>query len=328
MASGRTRTVRASVWLSDRRAPKRRTEPSGHPGQSGHSGQPGHSGPGGAAGAGAETGAGTETGAGAAAAAGTGIGTGSGAAAEQPAGLDLDRIVAATVRLLDAEGLAKFSMRRLAAELGVTAMSVYWYVDTKDDLLEYAVDAAGAELELPEVDDEADEADEADEDTAADWRDQLRQLAATNRAMLVRHPWVSRLIGEYLNIGPNSMAFATAAQRVVIRSGLPMEQIPGALALVYQFVYGFGTIESRYAANCREAGLTEDEYFDAVMATVDGRPEFEESQRLMEARPSTDVASMRAHDFEVALDCAIAGIEVLRDRARRDDGARRENAER
>ena len=54
---------------------------------------------------------------------------------------DRERITEATVRLLDAEGLAKFSMRRLAAELNVTAMSVYWYVDTKDDLLELALDA-------------------------------------------------------------------------------------------------------------------------------------------------------------------------------------------
>ncbi|MFE2340376.1 TetR/AcrR family transcriptional regulator, partial [Streptomyces sp. NPDC059431] len=66
---------------------------------------------------------------------------------EAPSGLDRDRITAATVRLLDAEGLARFSMRRLAAELGVTAMSLYWYVDTKHDLLELALDSALGELD-------------------------------------------------------------------------------------------------------------------------------------------------------------------------------------
>ncbi len=65
------------------------------------------------------------------------------------------------MRLLDAEGLAGFSMRRLAAELNVTAMSVYWYVDTKDDLLELALDRAFGELELPDPEDDA------------DWREQL-----------------------------------------------------------------------------------------------------------------------------------------------------------
>lgn len=66
---------------------------------------------------------------------------------DQPAGLDRDRITAASVRLLDAEGLAKFSMRRLAAELNVTAMSLYWYVDTKDDLLELALDSVYSEID-------------------------------------------------------------------------------------------------------------------------------------------------------------------------------------
>lgn len=68
---------------------------------------------------------------------------------EAPSGLDRDRITGATVRLLDAEGLARFSMRRLAAGLGVTAMSLYWYVDTKHDLLELALDRALGELPLP-----------------------------------------------------------------------------------------------------------------------------------------------------------------------------------
>src|SRR5689334_1586028 len=83
----------------------------------------------------------------------------------RPSGLDRDRITEATVRLLDAEGLEKFSMRRLAAALDVTAMSVYWYVDTKDDLLELALDRAFGELALPGP------------DTGEDWRDELRALA-------------------------------------------------------------------------------------------------------------------------------------------------------
>src|ERR1051325_2947324 len=90
----------------------------------------------------------------------------------QPSGLDRDRITRATVRLLDAEGLDKFSMRRLAAELNVTAMSVYWYVDTKDDLLELALDAVFGGLDLP------------DPDVDEDWRDQLRTLARAYRALL------------------------------------------------------------------------------------------------------------------------------------------------
>ncbi|MGP4000047.1 TetR/AcrR family transcriptional regulator [Streptomyces sp. 8N706] len=226
---------------------------------------------------------------------------------EQPAGLDRDKIVAATVRLLDSEGLAKFSMRRLAAELGVTAMSVYWYVDTKDDLLELALDSVTGEVSLPEGD-----------GGEGDWREQLRHMATEHRRLLVSHPWVSRLMGEYLNVGPRSMAFSSAAQRVLRASGLRPEQLPGALSLVHQFAYGFGTIEGQFAARCRETGISQDDYFQQVMECVGDRPEFEESKDIMEARGGGTVEEMRARDFDFALSCAIAGIEAMRDRPRRE----------
>jgi AcrR family transcriptional regulator len=220
---------------------------------------------------------------------------------EQPAGLDRDKIIAATVRLLDREGLAKFSMRRLAAELGVTAMSVYWYVDTKDDLLELALDSVTGEIALPD-------------ENEGDWRSRLRQLAAEYRKLLVTHHWVSRLVGEYLNVGPQAMAFANAAQRVMRSSGLTSEQLPGAMSLVYQFAYGFGTIEGRFAARCREAGISRDDYVQQVMGAIGDRPEFEESREIMETRGGSSVEEMQARDFDFALGCAIAGIEAMRDR--------------
>src|SRR4051812_45965458 len=150
----------------------------------------------------------------------------SGRGGGQPSGLDRDRITEVTVRLLDAEGLAKFSMRRLAAELSVTAMSVYWYVDTKDDLLELALDSVFGELELPVGVASAGvsaggSAGGPAERSAEDWREQLRGLAAGYRALLVRHPWVSPLIGTFLNIGPHSMAFSLCIQKVIRNTGLP-----------------------------------------------------------------------------------------------------------
>ncbi|MEV4439055.1 TetR/AcrR family transcriptional regulator [Streptomyces sp. NPDC049577] len=221
--------------------------------------------------------------------------------------LDLPRIVATTVRMLDAEGLAKFSMRRLAAELGVTAMSVYWYVATKDDLLELALDEVSAELTLP---------DPADEN--ADWRDQLRQLAVEYRKVLVAHPWVGRLVGQYLNIGPHAMAFSETALAVMRRSGISMEGTTGALSVLFQFVYGFSTVEAQYRERCREAGVTEEEHFLSVMNVVRERDEFSDSYKeaaeLMESRVRKSVAEMREADFAYALETVIAGIETMRDR--------------
>lgn len=223
---------------------------------------------------------------------------------ESPAGLDRNRITEASVRLLDADGLARFSMRRLAAELDVTAMSLYWYVDTKDDLLELALDSVYAEIDRPRED--------------ADWRDRLRELARSYRELLVRHIWISPLAGTFLNIGPNSMLFSYAVQDVIRDTGLPLERQTGALSAVFQFVYGFGTVEGNFKARCDATGLTQDEYHQHAMGTIRAEPHLREisdySDEIMSARGGETVEEMRERDFVFALDLVIAGIEAVRDR--------------
>ncbi|GGL98772.1 TetR family transcriptional regulator [Streptomyces fumigatiscleroticus] len=221
----------------------------------------------------------------------------------QPSGLDRDRITEATVRLLDAEGLARFSMRRLAAELKVTAMSVYWYVDTKDDLLELALDAVFGELRR------------LDADAGEDWRGQLRTLARDYRALLVRHPWLSQLIGTFLNIGPHHLAFSRAVRQVIRRTGLPVHGQAGAISAVFQFVYGHGTVESHFTARCADAGMTRDDYYRQAMSAVSHSPAasdaVQESAEIREARGGDTVAEMLERDFEFALDLLVAGIEAM-----------------
>ncbi|ARP71319.1 TetR/AcrR family transcriptional regulator [Streptomyces pluripotens] len=222
----------------------------------------------------------------------------------QPSGLDRERITQVCVRLLDTEGLTKFSMRRLAGELNVTAMSLYWYVDTKDDLLELALDTAFGELRLPDP-----------EDPGADWREQLRELATEYRALLVRHPWVSPLAGRYLNIGPNSLTFSRVVQRVVRRAGLPAHGVMGAISAVFQFVYGYGTIEGHFLARIEGTGLSPEEYFKQAVTMASEAPGsaevIEESKDLMAARGGDTVAEMLDRDFTFALDLLIAGIEAM-----------------
>ncbi|MEU6069436.1 TetR/AcrR family transcriptional regulator [Streptomyces sp. NPDC047082] len=227
-----------------------------------------------------------------------------GGRAGQPSGLDRERITEVTVRLLDADGLAKFSMRRLAAELNVTAMSVYWYVDTKDDLLELALDAVFGGLRLPDP-------EAGDED----WRDQLRALATEYRVLLVRHPWLSPLAGRYLNIGPNSLAFSRVVRQIIRRTGLPAHGVTGAISAVFQFVYGYGTIEGRFAARVEAAGLTPDEYFRTAISAVSEAPQtadmIKESKDIMAARGGDTVEEMLDRDFTFALDLLVAGIEAM-----------------
>src|SRR5688500_10676261 len=106
--------------------------------------------------------------------------------------LDIGRIVAAAVRLADSEGLAAVSMRRLAGELGVPAMTLYSRVPGKGELVDLMLDAALGELYPDEQ-----------APTAGNWRARVETVARENRRFLLRHPWALS-VGRPLP-GPNRM---------------------------------------------------------------------------------------------------------------------------
>lgn len=220
-----------------------------------------------------------------------------------PAGLDRERIVTTAIRMLDEEGLAKLSMRKLATELNVTAMSLYWYVDTKDDIIEFALDAVHEGIDLTAV------------EAAGTWQERLRLIASDYRRMLVRHPWVSPISGYYLNIGPRAVGVANAIYQVIASTGLPVDGQPGATSAVFQFVYGFGTVQGHFERRAAETGMTQDEYYREAMDVLVDEPrlaeEFEAMRPVMEERASQPMDAMWDRDFDYALGVLIAGIEVM-----------------
>ncbi|MGW6796739.1 TetR/AcrR family transcriptional regulator [Streptomyces chartreusis] len=221
----------------------------------------------------------------------------------RPSELDRGRIIAVTVQLLDIEGLAKFSMRRLATELNVTAMSVYWYVDTKDDLLELTLDTVFGELRLPEA------------DGGEDWRDQLRGLAAEYRALIARHPWLSALARKYSNTGPNALAFSRGVECIVRGTGLPVHRHTAAIFAVSQFVYGFGPVDGPLGPRRADAGLTHAACPRPAMNELAQAPEaadvVRETVGMMGHIGADMVEELRERDFRFALELVVAGIEAL-----------------
>jgi AcrR family transcriptional regulator len=85
-------------------------------------------------------------------------------------------IVAAAVRIADAEGVDAVSMRRLADELGVATMTPYTHVESKDELIDLMRDAVAAEMILPEP-------------IPEDWREALRAIAHRTKQAFEAHPW-------------------------------------------------------------------------------------------------------------------------------------------
>ncbi len=97
------------------------------------------------------------------------------AAREGGRGLSRERIAAAAMTLVDREGLARFSTRRLGEELGCEAMSIYHHFPSKAHLMDALVDLMLAEA-LVEM------------EPQWDWRERLRRAAHGFRAMALKHP--------------------------------------------------------------------------------------------------------------------------------------------
>lgn len=96
--------------------------------------------------------------------------------ADEPTTCRRAEIVAAAVRIADAEGVEAVSMRRLADELGVATMTPYTHVESKDELIDLMRDAVAAEMLLPEP-------------IPDDWRQALRAIAVRTKDALEAHPW-------------------------------------------------------------------------------------------------------------------------------------------
>src|SRR5579863_1793202 len=118
------------------------------------------------------------------------------AAVGRPAQRSRAGITAAAVGIADREGLDAVSMRRVAAELGTGAASLYRYVETREDLLDLMTDAVGGEYLLPEP--------------SADWLADLVAFGEQSRTIMLRHPWVAGLIVTRPVLGPNGIAMLEA----------------------------------------------------------------------------------------------------------------------
>jgi len=169
------------------------------------------------------------------------------------AGLDVDRIVAASVALADAEGLAALSMRRVAAELGVGAMTLYTHVPGKGELVDLMLDSVLAEV-YP------DERVVAD----GDWRARLEAVARANWDLFVRHPWALHVATGRPPLGPGLMRKYELELRAVDGLGLPEVQMDLLVTLVNGFVRGtVGGVQEKADAE-RVTGITEDQWWAAT----------------------------------------------------------------
>ncbi|PFG18670.1 TetR/AcrR family transcriptional regulator [Serinibacter salmoneus] len=164
----------------------------------------------------------------------------------RPPKFTLRDVVAAGLAVADAEGLAGVSMRRVAKQLGAGAMSLYTYVPGREELVDLMIDAAFAQLDLPEV--------------GVGWREGLVRYADTVLAMYRAHPWLLDLNQWRLPLAPHVLDAEEAALRILASTPLEPAQVVGIRDILDTYVAGLArqlATEQRDAA----AGTSQEAYW-------------------------------------------------------------------
>ncbi|MGD9960984.1 TetR/AcrR family transcriptional regulator [Nocardioides sp.] len=139
--------------------------------------------------------------------------------------LSRERAVAVAVGLADGGGLASLTMRKLATELGVEAMSLYHHVANKEDILDAMVDFVFSEIELPAI-------------TAA-WRPAMWDRAQSARRVLLAHPWAISLMDSRTTPGLATLRHHDAVLGCLRTSGFTVAMAAHAISLLDSYVHGF-----------------------------------------------------------------------------------------
>lgn len=164
--------------------------------------------------------------------------------------LTRDRVVATAIAIADTEGIDAVSMRRVATDLDAATMTLYNHVRNKDELVILMLDAAYAELDLPEP-------------PPRGWRAQLEQLARAQWDLCRRHTWLAR----HLSLTrpqplPNAFQLTERALRALAGCGLdPTATLYTYLTLI-NYVRGTAINLETEAADMQDTGLTADEWMD------------------------------------------------------------------
>jgi AcrR family transcriptional regulator len=141
--------------------------------------------------------------------------------------LTRERILRAAITIADQGGIESLSMRKIGQELGVEAMSLYYHVANKDDLLDGMLDLLVSEIEVPEGED--------------DWKAALRERALSARAVMQRHPWAPRLIASRprIRMGPTTLRYMDSVASCLLEAGFSWEMIHHAMHLIASRMLGY-----------------------------------------------------------------------------------------
>ena len=212
--------------------------------------------------------------------------------------LTRQQIVQAALEMLDTDGLAGLSMRKLAAKLGSGATSLYWHVETKDDLIDLIIDQIYAEIDVPEPE-------------LAGWRGGATLFGHSIRATVLRHPWLPEVIHTRPSLGPNAMSLGSRGLVLFGAAGFTGRKVDYAMGAVMAYVLGSVSAEVGVRAAVEKTGQSMEDWTKQVVelaaANAGDKTPMDESLRW---RSAADVSALHNEHFAFGLDAVLDGLEA------------------
>jgi AcrR family transcriptional regulator len=152
--------------------------------------------------------------------------------------LNRERVLRAAIALADERGAEELTMRKLAKELGVEAMSLYNHVANKTDLLDGMVDLVFSEIDAPA--------------SGGDWKAELRRRAVSTREALNRHRWAIGEMEGRTNHGPHNLRLHDAVLGCLRAAGFSIAMTVHAMSVQDAYIYGFALQQSDMSSETPE----------------------------------------------------------------------------
>jgi AcrR family transcriptional regulator len=212
--------------------------------------------------------------------------------------MSVQAIATAAVEIADTEGLAAVSMASVAQRLGTTAMSLYRYVTSRQELEVVMVDLAlGAPPAL---------------NPRRSWRHELEDWARADARQLAAHPWALDVRPGSPQVTPNLLAWTDAGMQIMLRSGLAEQPAASALLLVDGFARQHITLGLQFADLEATAGWADQLRELVDPAVMPGLSQVLAAGALDEAAEAASGEGGFPNDeFEFGLALVLDGIEAL-----------------
>ncbi|MEU4391147.1 TetR/AcrR family transcriptional regulator [Kribbella sp. NPDC023855] len=206
-------------------------------------------------------------------------------------------IGAAAIKLADTAGLGAVSMSKVAAELGFTTMSLYRYVDSKDDLYVVMLEQAfGPPAPI---------------DPAAGWRERITAWAVAFRDAIRRHPWVLQVPVREPPLSPMQLEWMEHGLRSFEDTALSPADSLSAMLLVNIYVRGAGALTAGMTPDAQQAPEANQLYVQRLTMLADP-DRFPTIAGNLRSRPAEDFdVDYDAGEFIFGLDTVLDGIEAL-----------------